>query len=285
MNIHRLAGVFCLTLLTHPLGALAAPSTPAPEPAGTARGIVAEARVTAEPGYDIHVGADFSGILAHVDVKEGDKVHAGDKLAEFDASVQRAALAAAQARVKEAEANIHLAALRVRRGETLLRQHALPQEGLDERRRDLDVARAQLHTAQAEAQRLRAEIAHSIVTAPIAGTVLSRRVDAGESVDRGQVLFQLADLTHLRLTADVDEFDASQVRVGAPVRITAEGYPGRHWAGTVTEVPALVSARQLQPLDPAAPTDVGVVRVKVSLPAQHPFRLGRRVEVRILPSP
>ncbi len=245
--------------------------------------VIGEARVTAYPGYDVRVGADFAGILAHVYVKEGDKVRAGDRLADFDASVQKAALAAAEARIREVQANINLAEPRVRRGDTLLKQNALSQELLDERQRDLDAARAQLQMAQAEAERLRAEIAHSVITAPITGTILARMVEPGELINRGISLFRLADLVHLRLTADIDEFNASSVQSGNVATITTEGYPGKTWSGQVEEIPQLITDRQLDPLDPAAPTDVGVVRVKVTLPPKHPFRLGQRVEVEITP--
>lgn len=245
--------------------------------------IIGEARVTAYPGYDVRVGADFAGILAHVYIKEGDKIRAGDRLADFDASVQKAALATAEARVREMHANINLAEPRVRRGDTLLKQNALSQELLDERRRDLEVARAQLQMAQAEAERFRTEIAHSVITAPITGTILARMAEPGEFINRGASLFRLADLTRLWLTADIDEFNASSVQPGSTAIITAEGYPGKTWDGQVEEIPHLVTDRQLDPLNPASPTDVGVVRVKVTLPPKHPFRLGQRVEVEITP--
>lgn len=255
----------------------------APPAAGTtAHGrVIAEARVTAYPGFDVRVGADFAGTLAHVNVIEGDRVKAGQVLATFDASVQQAALVAAQARIKQAEAEIPLASLRVKRGETLVKQRALPREALDERRRDLQVANARLHTAQAEAKELQAEIDHSAVRSPINGVVLERMVEPGQTIDRGTPLVRVADPAHLRLTADIDEFDADAIAVGDPVVITAEGFPHQSWHGKVEEIPPVITGRQLEPENPAAPSDVGVVRAKITLPGENPFRLGQRVEVDI----
>jgi multidrug resistance efflux pump len=94
-------------------------------------------------------------------------------------------------------------------------------------------------------------------------------------------LCAIADLDRLRLEVEVDEYDAGRVALGAPVRITAEGYDGQDWLGKVEDIPDAVTARRLRPQDPARPVDVRVLLVKVALQQATPLKLGQRVEVRI----
>ena len=77
----------------------------------------------------------------------------------------------------------------------------------------------------------------------------------------------------------MDEFDASRVTLGAGAVVTAEGFDGRRWRGTVEEIPDAVSGRRLKPQDPGKPQDTRVLIVKVKLAEPTPLKLGQRVEV------
>jgi HlyD family secretion protein len=130
-------------------------------------------------------------------------------------------------------------------------------------------------------RRLEASLGKTLITAPISGTVVDRLANQGETVTAGQGLCTLVDLTRLRLEVEVDEFDASRIELGAPVRITAEGYDGKEWRGKVEDIPDTVVSRRLRPQDPSRPVDVRVLLVKVALQEPTPLKLGQRVEVRI----
>ena len=77
-----------------------------------------------------------------------------------------------------------------------------------------------------------------------------------------------------------DEFDASRVKLGSPVTISAEGFEPT-WRGTIEEIPDSVISRRLKPQDPSKPIDTRVLLVKVALNEPAPLKLGQRVEVRI----
>ena len=129
--------------------------------------------------------------------------------------------------------------------------------------------------------RLEAVLAKSRLTAPIDGVVLERNVHAGEHLEAGAQLVTLADLRRTRVEAEVDEFDAGRVALGAPVQVTAEGYDGRSWRGKVEEIPDAVVNRRLKPQDPGRPSDTRVLLVKIALTEGSPLKLGQRVEVEI----
>jgi HlyD family secretion protein len=260
---------------------------PAPkaEPASVqARGgVAAEGRVVAYPGAEVRVGAERAGRLVRVLVEEGAAVRKGQLLAEIESDELRATLDEARARVTETEAEVKLAESNRERRQQLFEQKILAINDLDQANRDLDIARARQTTASATVARYDAQIRKSRILAPIAGTVTSRRVDSGQTVEAGDPTFTLADLTRLRVEGEAHEADADAIALGAPVRITSDGFPGQFWAGRVEEIPDSVTLRRLKPQDPSRPTDTRILAVKVAFAEPTVLRLGTTVELTIEP--
>ncbi len=265
--------------LHRPAGADASPTRPLVVAAEASR-VVADGRVVTYPGAEVTVGTDFAGTVVELLVSEKDRVAKGQPIARLDASVEERALQEARARVAEAEADLRLAEAERARAEQLLAGNVGSRQALEKAERDRDAASARRETALAESERLRALVAKSRLFAPIDGVVTERWVDAGETVDRGARVVTIADLSRLRVEAEVDEADTARVAAGTPVAVKAEGET-RAWRGTVEEVPDAVTTRRLKPQDPARPTDTRVLLVKVALLETEGLKLGRRVELLI----
>ena len=184
------------------------------------------------------------------------------------------------AQVAEADADIRLATAEVERARKLLGAAVGTQREVDRAERDLDAARAHRETAAASVARIEAVLAKTRIVSPIDGVVLSRSVQPGESISAGDALLRVADLSRVRVEAEVDEFDAAGIAVGAPVAVTAEGF-AEGWTGRVEEIPDAVTGRKLKPDDPGRPTDTRVLLVKIALDSPTPLKLGQRVDVEI----
>lgn len=258
---------------------------PATEPAAppSATGIAAEGRVVAYPGAEVRVGAERAGRLVSVLVEEGAVVRKGQLLAEIDSDELRAALAEVRARVVEAEAELRLSEATLARRRKLEQERIIAAHDLDQALRDVETASARVSTAKASVSRYEALVAKSRIAAPIGGTVIARRVDQGQMVETGDHAFTVADLSRLRIEGEAHEADAQGVTLGAPVMITADGYPGRSWRGTIEEVPDSVTLRRIKPQDPSRPTDARILAVKVAFAEPVPLRLGTTVDLRIAP--
>jgi membrane fusion protein, copper/silver efflux system len=72
--------------------------------------------------------------------------------------------------------------------------------------------------------------------APFTGFVVERDVQAGQSVQPGQALFRLADLSRVWVEADVYERDLRHARMGEPARIEIDAFPGEHFTGRISYV-------------------------------------------------
>jgi HlyD family secretion protein len=276
-------GIILLAATVAQVGANRARLAPAKSAATTAEParIVAEGRLVAYPDAQVTVGSDAAGTVERLAVHEKDVVHRGDIIAVIRADDTRAALNESRARVAEADADIRLYETESVRARNLWEQAVGSKQAWEKADRDLDAARARRASALAEVNRLSATLAKTIVKAPIDGTVVSRSVEQGERIDGGHEIVTLANLSRTRIEAEVDEFDIARIRLGAPVKISAEGFDDS-WRGTIEEIPDTVISRRLKPQDPSKPIDTRVLLVKIALSESAPLKLGQRVDVQIL---
>ena len=247
----------------------------------TAERVVAEGRIVTYPGAQMEIGSEAGGLITQLPIEENTLVQKGSLVAELKADDLRASLREAQARVDELNAEQKLAESEKARHEKLAANGAVSEQ--DEQRvdRDLAVAHARRASALASIDRIEAELAKTRIVAPFTGTILKRRIEPGEVINPHAAIATLADLTHVRIEAEVDEYDASRVHKGAAVRVTAEGHPNESWQGIVEEVPPVVVTKGMVPRDPSLPVDVRVLRVKIALSGPTPLKLGQRVEIEV----
>jgi RND family efflux transporter MFP subunit len=257
----------------------------APEGSPGESRVIAEGRVTTYPGAEVVVGTEAAGRIVTMDVREKSVLRRGDLIAEINADVLRAEAALASARVLEAESDIRFYDRELKRDETLMARRAGTAQNVDQNRRGLDSSRARRAAATAERDRIEALIDKTRITAPIDGVVTARHAHPGETVEIAARLVTIADLTRIRIEAEVDEYDSGRVSPGAEVRITSEGFPGSTWKGTVEEIPDTVVGRRIRPEDPGRPIDARVLPVKITFNESTPLKLGQRVEVEILEKP
>jgi HlyD family secretion protein len=243
--------------------------------------IRAEGRLVAYPGAEVTVGTDVGGTIKSLPVFEKTTVKKGDLIAEIDASEQKAAYAEARALVKEAEVDMKLYDVELGRSKSLYATSAVAQDSVDRSEHDLSSAAARKDTAAATAWKLGTVVAKTHIVALIDGVVTARIAEAGETVSQGAQLVTICDLKRTRIEAEVDEYDAQRVTLGAEVSVKVEGSDGRVYKGKVEEIPDTVTSRRIKPEDPGRPTDTRVLLVKIALLEETLIKLGQRVEVEI----
>ncbi|NTX07941.1 efflux RND transporter periplasmic adaptor subunit [Myxococcus sp. CA040A] len=193
-------------------------------------------------------------LIVEVRADVGDEVKAGQALVV----VTSGAVGADQGRLSSAQARVEASRA------ALARQQSLVDSGISARK-SLEQAQADVVAAEAERDAARASLTAAgasansqqgtyTLTAPFAGTVVSRDAVPGRQVGAGQTLLQIADLSTLWALLEVPEADASVVRAGQPVTLSFESMPGETREATLTRVGASV--------DPTTRT----VRARVELP-------------------
>lgn len=216
----------------------------------------------------VKVSSQLSGQIAEVLVGFNDRVTPGQPLARLDAKTYQARVREAEARVANARA-AHAAAKAKTEGAAARHDEAkrdfARKSALRRRRivaaKDVDSARSRMLTAASELKAARAQetvrateidmtaaallqaridLARTVIRAPIAGIVLKRDVDLGQTVAaslRAPILFTIAkDLRRMEVRAFVDEADIGIIRRGQQVLFRVDAFPGRFFRGLVKKI-------------------------------------------------
>jgi membrane fusion protein (multidrug efflux system) len=176
--------------------------------------------------------AKVAGYLKAIGVDKGDRVQAGQSLAEIEVPELLADLARYKAEVKVADTDYQRASAAQKKAPDLV----TPQS-VDEAKGRLDIASANLEHTETL-------LRYAKVTAPFAGVVTARFVDSGAfipsatsgSAAQNAAIVTIADFNTVRAQVAVPESEASLVQVGQPVKLSVEGLAGRTFDSKVARL-------------------------------------------------
>jgi RND family efflux transporter MFP subunit len=214
--------------------------------------------IAALPNRDVRVSSLVPGRVAEMKVAEGDRVRAGQLVAQIDDRPIRDQLAQAEAAAAQARANLANATLARARNENLFERGIAARKDLEDARTQESVAAAALQQAEAALSLAGLQLARTSVHSPLTGTVVKRFVNVGEQVDgtAAQPILEVADLTQVELIANVPAVYLGKLRVNRMLSLASEAFPGQSFSGRVVAIPAAV--------DPA--TNLGLIRIRIANP-------------------
>nr|WP_180683997.1 efflux RND transporter periplasmic adaptor subunit [Tepidicella baoligensis] len=171
---------------------------------------------------------EVSGRIVHIGFEDGARVRKGQLLFQLDDTLQRAELSQAQAQLSIAQVNL-------KRNEELVAQNFVARRVLDESRASLQVAEAQVQLAEARVARMR-------IVAPFDGVVGICSVSLGDFVREGAELVNLEDLSQLYVDFRLPERYQARVGPGQTVQVQIDALPGQNFTARVQAVDPLVDA-------------------------------------------
>ena len=188
------------------------------------------------PERSATIRAEMSASVVQTYAEAGQRVRAGQQLAQLDASVLRDQQISARGAVTTAQSAYDIAQRELSRATTLEKAGAIAQRDLEQAQNALTAARGQLATARAQLANVNKQLDKASVQAPFDGVVSLRSVNAGDVVSPGTALYTVVDPGSMQLEASVPADALSEVRVGMPVDFAVNGYPNRHFTGRITRV-------------------------------------------------
>jgi RND family efflux transporter MFP subunit len=188
------------------------------------------------PEKSATIRAEMSGSVVQTYAEAGQRVRAGQQLAQLDASVLRDQQLSARGAVTTAQSSYDIAQRELSRNQALEKAGAIAERDLERARNALIAAQGQLATARAQLANVNKQLDKASVQAPFTGVVSLRQVNAGDVVSPGTALFTVVDPGSMQLEASVPADALTQVRVGMPVEFKVNGYPNRSFSGRITRV-------------------------------------------------
>ena len=254
-------------------------------------------RVTGSLAADeqAEVSAEIAGRVVETPVERGTRVAAGAVLVRLSAAETSAQLEEAEANaaqidarlglvpgqpfdpervtdVRAAKASLDLAEAEFERIRSLLDQNVVSRSEFDQRRTQVDAARQQyqaarngaeqsyrsLQAARARVALARKSVSDTAVRAPFAGLVAERVVSVGDYVTRGTRVATVVRIDPMRVELTVPEQSVSLVKIGQPVWLTVDAYPGEEFTASVRFVsPALAAQQRALTVEAIAPNPDG----------------------------
>lgn len=111
-------------------------------------------------------------------------------------------------------------------------------------------AQGRVQSQAAIVAQTRERLSYATLIAPLDGVVLSKAIDPGNLVQPGGEVLQIGDFSAVKVVVQVSELDRSAIRLGQPVSVEFDAFPGETFSGRVTRIsPVADSTSRLIPVD------------------------------------
>lgn len=198
---------------------------------------VAERRISAsysgtanlEVPADAQVVAKTGGVLLRVLVEEGDKVEAGQALAQIDPERTRLEVARAEATMRRLQANFE-------RSKELFERKLVSADANDQLRYEFESAKAAYDLA-------RLELSYTTITAPISGVVAQRMAKPGNLIALNAPVYRIVDTSYLEAVLNVPEREMNTMKAGLPIRMMVDALSGQVFQGEVGRISPVVDSQ------------------------------------------
>ena len=202
----------------------------------------------------VQVGSQVSGIIEELHADYNSIVREGEVIARLEPSLFETQIEQGMANLARAEADLERlrvtlddARAQLTRSEDLSSRSLISTTELEAAQVAVRSAEAQIKSSEAGVTQSQASLnqnevnlGHTVITAPIDGIVIARQVDVGQTVAASMSAPELfiiaADLTKMRVIANIDESDVGRIRPGQPVTFTVDAYPLEEFEGTVSQI-------------------------------------------------
>lgn len=195
---------------------------------------------TIEAVTSVTVGTQVSGIVNKLYVDYNSQVKKGQVIAELDKTNLLSELNTAKANLASAQSSLNYQAANMERYKTLYKKGLVSADEYENALLTYRQAKEQVASSKENVQRAQTNLGYATITSPIAGTVISKSVEEGQTVAASfntPELFTIAkDLTNMQVVANVDEADIGNVKEGDRVTFTVDAYPDDTFEGTVKQV-------------------------------------------------
>ena len=192
------------------------------------------------PVNTVNVGSQVSGTIDNLYVDFNSKVKKGDLLLTIEPSVLQASVDEAKASLDSAISQRDFAKSEYLRDKSLYAEGFISRAEMEQKEASYNQAESSVKRMQSQYDRAVTNLGYATIMSPVDGTVISRKVDVGQTVAASfqtPDLFEIAeDLTKMQIETAVSEADIGVIKEGQPVTFTVDAYPTETFNGLVRQV-------------------------------------------------
>lgn len=193
-----------------------------------------------QPVNTINVGSQVSGTIENIFVDYNSVVKKGDVLLTIEPSVLQSTVDESKALLDSAKAELKYTKSEFERNKSLYTDGFISRAEMEKSQTLYEQAEQAVNKAQYSYERAVTNLGYATITSPVDGTVISRKVDKGQTVAASfqtPDLFEIAeDLSKMQIETAVSEADIGMVKEGLPVTFTVDAYPNQIFKGNVQQI-------------------------------------------------
>lgn len=201
----------------------------------------------------VDVGAQVSGQITKLYVQIGDKVKAGDLIAQIDKDKQqndlditKAQLASTKANLESKKVALEIASSQYQREQKLYSNKATSLENLETLKNNFYSLKASVADLNAQVVQLEItlknaekDLGYTTITAPMDGIIINVAVDEGQTVNANQstpTIVKIANLDEMEIRMEIAEADVSKIKVGTAVKFSILNDPEKKYEAKISSI-------------------------------------------------
>ena len=192
------------------------------------------------PLNTVSVGSQVSGTIQEIFVDYNSTVKKGDKLLTIEPSVLQASVDEAKASLDSAISQRNFAKNEYNRNKSLYNDGFIARSEMEQSQTQYEQSESSVIRAQSQYDKAVTNLGYATIISPVDGTVISRKVDKGQTVAASfqtPDLFEIAeDLTKMQIETAVSEADIGMIKHGQSVTFTVDAYSSQKFEGTVRQI-------------------------------------------------
>ena len=193
-----------------------------------------------QPVNTVNVGSQVSGTIDKLYVDFNSKVKKGDILLTIEPSVLQASVDEAKASLDSAISQRNFAKNEYKRNKMLYEGDMISRAEMEQSQTQYEQSEQSVKRAQSTYDRAVTNLGYATISSPVDGTVISRKVDIGQTVAASfqtPDLFEIAeDLTKMQIETSVSEADIGVIKDGQTVTFSVDAYPTETFQGIVRQI-------------------------------------------------
>lgn len=193
-----------------------------------------------QPVNTVNVGSQVSGTIDAIYVDYNSKVKKGDILLTIEPSVLEAQVREAEASLSSSKSKRNYAKSEYERNKILYNEGYISRAEMEQSQTTYEQAEQEVIRTQSQYERAKTNLGYATINSPVDGTVISRKVDVGQTVAASfqtPDLFEIAeDLSKMQIETSVSEADIGMVKEDQRVTFTVDAYPSKTFEGRVHQI-------------------------------------------------
>lgn len=193
-----------------------------------------------KPLNTIKVGSQVSGNIEKILVDFNSTVKKGDVLLTIEPSVLQATANEAMASLESSKSQLKYDEAEYKRATELFKSGFIARSEMESSKTKYETSRQTVNRMQSQYERAMVNLGYATIISPVDGTVISRKVDAGQTVAASfsaPDLFEIAeDLSKMQIETAISEADIGMIKTSQTVSFTVDAYPTQTFVGKVNQI-------------------------------------------------